>query len=133
MVAQQPVQRGSFSLGHARTACIVILLHRCRRACPFEVVADVGRGHAAHHALNPIAVAIVNKRGRGRPADRGHAVLGVIGVAGGAAVNLLRHVPIGIVAEGCASCGHHSTLLLRSRFHSASHFYPLIFKTASTG
>ncbi len=100
MVAQQPVQRGSFSLGHARSTCVVIFLHRAGRAGPFEVVAHVGRRHAAHHALDAISIAIVNKRGRGCPADRGHAVLSVIRVAGGAACNFLDLVSIGVVAEG---------------------------------
>lgn len=36
---------------------------------------------------------ILGKHSRGRPADRGHAVLGVIGVTSGAAFDLLRHVP----------------------------------------
>ena len=85
MVAQKPVQRGSFSLGHAGSSGIIILLHRAGRAGPLEVIPDVRGSDAAHHALHPVAVAIVNKRGAGRPADRGHAVLSIIRVAGGAA------------------------------------------------
>jgi len=112
VVAQQPVQRGSFSLGHAGSTCIVILLHRCSGSRPFKVVADVGGRYAAHHALDAVSplaslggakiatIAIVNKRGRGCPADRGHAVLSVIRVAGGAACNFLDLVSIGVVAEG---------------------------------
>jgi len=129
VVAQQPVQRGSFSLGRARSTGIVILLHRAGRAGPFEVVADVRGGHAAHHALHPVAVAIIHKRGAGRPRYRNHAVLGVIGVIGGAAGDLLRHVAVGVVTEDCA---HHSPLILRSQLPDATRFSLLTFKTVST-
>jgi hypothetical protein len=115
----------------------------------FEVVADAGRRHAAHHALHaftPLAcappelhrgakiatIAIINKRGTDRPAHRGHAVPGVIRVAGGAAVDLLRHVAVGVVTEDRAPRAHHSSLIFRSHLPDATGFYLLTFKTVST-
>jgi len=112
VIAQQPVQRGSFSFSHTGPTGIVILLHRAGRARPFKVVPDVGGGDSTHHALDPVAIPIIHKRGRGRPADRGHAVLSVIRVIG-------------------APRAHHSSIILRPRFPAATFFYLLTFKTVS--
>ena len=69
----------------------------------FEVIVDAGCGDSTHHAHGAILIAVVNKRGRGRPTDRGHAVLRVIGVIRLAVVDLMRHAAISIVTEAPAS------------------------------
>jgi len=135
MIREQEVIRGaegSHPFSYAGSSGIIILLHRAGRARPLKIIADVGRRHAAHHALDTIPIPIVNKRGAGRPADRGHAVLGIIGVTGGAAGDLLRHVAVGVVTEDCAPRARHSSLILRPQLLDATVFYLLTFKTVST-
>ena len=49
-----------------------------RRVSSFVVVADLHRGHAAHHRFDALAIAVVYIRGLGGAADRGQAVFGVV-------------------------------------------------------
>ena len=115
MIREQEVIRCATAhpFSHAGSTGVIVFLHRAGRARPLKIIADIGRRHAAHHALDAVAVAIIHKRGRSRPADRGHAVLGVIRVAG-------------------APRAHHNSLILRSRLLDATPFYPLTFMTVST-
>ncbi len=60
MVGEQVIQcTAALAHGNALSTGVVILLHRCGRAAPFQVVAHIGCGGAAHHRLYPVAVAVV--------------------------------------------------------------------------
>jgi hypothetical protein len=84
---------------------VVILLGRTRAARPFIVVADIGDGCARDGALDPHAIAIVDKAGRGRPAHPCQPVLRVIAVAvaGSRVDDVTRdHIPVAIVRQAIA-------------------------------
>ena len=129
MVSQQEVERAAaLTHRHPLPATIVVALHRRRRASPFQVATDVGRGGAAHFSLHPVAIPIIRVRrldiaafldlhqavlsveeqGIGLPTHRavGLVAVGIIAVA--VAVRGARHgmfvgrVPIGIAHPGVA-------------------------------
>jgi len=103
MIREQEVIRGaedSHTLRYARPTRVIVFLHRAGRAGPFEVVANVNRGHAVFHSLHPHAVSVIGiTRQRHTVLRAGHqAVFRIIGEGVGvAAFDALGHVAVQVV------------------------------------
>lgn len=93
VVAQQPVERTGVAHGDALVAGIVILLDRC--TLHLVPVAHIDRRYPADGAFDARPIAVIDEAGRGRTANAGQPVLGVVAL-GVAAVQRAgaRNVPL---------------------------------------
>ena len=77
MVAQQVIGLLAGTHHHVRAAGVVVLSDRTVIVA-LVMVAHVDRGRRTEGGLDPVAVSVVDKRGRGRAADARQPVLGVV-------------------------------------------------------
>jgi hypothetical protein len=79
VIRENVVEGAALPHRHPRPVGVVVLFHRAGAARPLKVIAHVDGGGAAEGGLDPVAVAVVDKRGAGCAAHARQTVLGVVG------------------------------------------------------
>ena len=111
MIAQQVVGLPAAAHRHARAASVVVLSDRTVIVA-LVMVAHVDRGRRPEGGLDPVAVSVVDERGRSRTADARQTVLGVVAVGGGALPSIALGERFNATTTGHAPLVGHLARLL---------------------